>query len=119
MPIPGGYTVVTLPPLAPPSSLTLSFQASFTTRVISVMPLLGLPNELLLDMSDYLKSPLLLASNRGYEAVVKMLLDNGADVNAQGGEYGNALQAALEGDRKAVVKMLLDNGALNMTLTPV
>jgi hypothetical protein len=25
---------------------------------------------------------------------VKLLLENGADVNAEGGEYGNALQAA-------------------------
>jgi hypothetical protein len=31
------------------------------------------------------------ASARGKEVVVKMLLDKGPDVNAQGGEYGNAL----------------------------
>ena len=34
------------------------------------------------------------ASVSGHEKVVQMLLDQGADVNAQGGEYGNALQAA-------------------------
>jgi hypothetical protein len=35
---------------------------------------------------------------RGNEAVVQLLVDRGADVNAQGGEYRNALQAAvLEG----------------------
>jgi ankyrin repeat protein len=28
------------------------------------------------------------------EAIVKLLLENGAEVNAKGGEYGNALQAA-------------------------
>jgi hypothetical protein len=42
--------------------------------------------------------------------VVKMLLDKGADVNAQGGDYGNALQAASDrGHRghEAVVKMLV------------
>ncbi|KAF2729999.1 hypothetical protein EJ04DRAFT_446072 [Polyplosphaeria fusca] len=40
-----------------------------------------------------------------------MLLDKGADVNAQGGRYGNALQAASYGGHEAVVKMLLDAGA--------
>jgi ankyrin repeat protein len=38
--------------------------------------------------------------------VVKMLLDKGADVNAQGGEYGSALQAASDRGHKAVVKLL-------------
>jgi ankyrin repeat protein len=40
-----------------------------------------------------------------------MLLDKGADVNAQGGEYSNALQAASARGDEAVVKMLLDKGA--------
>jgi ankyrin repeat protein len=34
------------------------------------------------------------ASLQGHEAIVKLLLEKGADVNAQGGHYGNALQAA-------------------------
>ncbi|KAF1963965.1 hypothetical protein BU23DRAFT_376242, partial [Bimuria novae-zelandiae CBS 107.79] len=41
----------------------------------------------------------------------KLLLNKGADVNAQGGEYGNALQAASERDHEAIVKLLLDKGA--------
>jgi hypothetical protein len=42
---------------------------------------------------------------------VKVLLENGADANAQGRQHGNALQAAkVEGNTK-VVKMLLENGA--------
>ena len=40
-----------------------------------------------------------------------MLLEKGADVNAQGGEYGNTLQAASRGGYKKLVQMLLDKGA--------
>ncbi|KAF2853751.1 ankyrin [Plenodomus tracheiphilus IPT5] len=56
---------------------------------------------------------LIRGSQRGSEAVVKLLLDKGANVNvnAQGGHYGNALQAASAGGYKAVVKLLLDKGA--------
>jgi len=40
-----------------------------------------------------------------------MLLDKGAEVNAQGGRYGNALQAASEGGHEKVIQMLLDKSA--------
>ena len=40
-----------------------------------------------------------------------MLLEKGADVNAQGGRFGNALQAASAGGHDKVVQMLLENGA--------
>ncbi|SLM38749.1 vegetative incompatibility protein het-e-1 [Lasallia pustulata] len=40
-----------------------------------------------------------------------MLLGKGADVNAQGGEYGNPLYAASERGHDQVVRMLLDKGA--------
>ena len=52
-----------------------------------------------------------LASSRGNKAIVKLLLEKGVDVNAEGGEYGNALQAALFGGNEAIVKLLLENGA--------
>jgi ankyrin repeat protein len=42
---------------------------------------------------------------------VKLLLDKGADVNAEGGEYGNALQAALSEGYEQIVKLLLDKDA--------
>jgi hypothetical protein len=41
---------------------------------------------------------------------MKRLLDCGADVNAQGGEYGNALYAASCGGHEAVLKILMDKG---------
>jgi ankyrin repeat protein len=49
---------------------------------------------------------------RGHGKVVRILLDKGADVNAQGGRYGNALRAASEGGHEKVVKMLLDKDAV-------
>jgi ankyrin repeat protein len=39
---------------------------------------------------------------------VKLLLEAGADVNAKGGDYGNALQAASSRGHESVVKLLLD-----------
>ncbi|KAI1478326.1 ankyrin repeat-containing domain protein [Daldinia eschscholtzii] len=51
------------------------------------------------------------ASQTRLEYPVIMLLRSGADVNAQGGEYGNALQVALVGRHEKIVQILLDNGA--------
>jgi ankyrin repeat protein len=42
---------------------------------------------------------------------VNLLLEKGADVNAQGGEYGNALPAASFGGHEAIANLLLENGA--------
>jgi ankyrin repeat protein len=38
------------------------------------------------------------------------LIGNEADVNAQGGEYRNALHAALYLGHKAIAKLLIENG---------
>ena len=43
--------------------------------------------------------------------MVQLLLDKDADVNAEGGEYGSALQAALSKDYGDVVQQQLDKGA--------
>jgi hypothetical protein len=40
-----------------------------------------------------------------------MMLDKGADINAQGGAYGNALEAALVNDHEPLVQMLFERGA--------
>jgi ankyrin repeat protein len=56
-------------------------------------------------------APLLLAAEKGYEEVVKLLLDKGIDVNTHGGQFGNALQAASAGGHEQMVNLLLDKGA--------
>ena len=43
-------------------------------------------------------------------AVVRLLLEKGADVNAQG-KYGSALQIALRCGHDEVVQLLLEKGA--------
>jgi ankyrin repeat domain-containing protein 50 len=43
--------------------------------------------------------------------MVQLLLEKGADVNAQG-EYGNALQAALAKVQNQIVQLLLKKGAV-------
>jgi len=44
-------------------------------------------------------------------AIVQLLLDKGADTNAQGGDYGNALEAASNIGNVAIVQLLLSKGA--------
>ncbi|KAJ5159295.1 uncharacterized protein N7500_008946 [Penicillium coprophilum] len=51
------------------------------------------------------------ASLGSYESVVEILLEAGADVNAQGGGYGNALQAAVYNGSPETVQILLRAGA--------
>ncbi|KAJ7928714.1 ankyrin repeat-containing domain protein [Mycena leptocephala] len=52
-----------------------------------------------------------LSSYVGIGPVVWELLEYGAEVNAQGGEYGNALQAASLGGVSEIVRLLLDHSA--------
>ena len=52
-----------------------------------------------------------LAVTKGDERVVQLLLEKGANVNAQGGRYGNSLQAAIQNQHENVVRILLEKGA--------
>ncbi|KAK0940939.1 hypothetical protein LTR29_007497 [Friedmanniomyces endolithicus] len=52
-----------------------------------------------------------LASRGGAKKVVQLLLEQGANVNAQGGKHGNALQAASGNGHGKVVQLLLATGA--------
>ncbi|KAF8521042.1 hypothetical protein JB92DRAFT_2677432, partial [Gautieria morchelliformis] len=50
-------------------------------------------------------------SEAGLTIVSRELLENGADINAQGGEYGNALQAASFSGHQPTIELLLEKGA--------
>ena len=73
--------------------------------------------ELLIEAGDQpecgkiLGSLLVKHSRSGNKEVVRLLLDKGADVNAQGGRHGNALQAASVRGYEEIAQQLLDNGA--------
>lgn len=51
---------------------------------------------------------LVVASYNGHENLLQLLLDNGADVNAQSGK---ALQKASENGQQAIMRLLLKNKA--------
>jgi len=51
------------------------------------------------------------AASQGNAAVVQKLLDEGADVNAEGGVFGTALQAAHQKGHTRIAQMLLERGA--------
>jgi hypothetical protein len=55
--------------------------------------------------------PLYYASLAGLYQHIKQLLEKEADVNARGGRYGNALQAASSRGHDAIVQRLLEKGA--------
>ncbi|OKO97966.1 Ankyrin repeat domain-containing protein 50 [Penicillium subrubescens] len=55
---------------------------------------------------------LMLSSHYGHRAVVKLLLENGADIEARDSDYGQTpLLWATESGHEAVVKLLLEKGA--------
>jgi tetratricopeptide (TPR) repeat protein len=59
---------------------------------------------------EYDKALINAAEKRDLDQM-RRLLDMGADANAQGGQFGNALQTASWIRDEAIVRLLLDNGA--------
>jgi ankyrin repeat protein len=51
------------------------------------------------------------AVTNGHEALVRLLIDRGADINAHGGKYGNALQAAAYTGHETLFRVLIDHDA--------
>ncbi|KAI9878142.1 MAG: hypothetical protein M1830_001788 [Pleopsidium flavum] len=61
--------------------------------------------------SESVGPPLDYAAFMGLLAVGQLLIDDGADVNAEGGSYGGALQAACHEGHEAIVQLLIAKGA--------
>ncbi|KJK74201.1 hypothetical protein H634G_10574 [Metarhizium anisopliae BRIP 53293] len=61
---------------------------------------------------EYGRTPLSWAAENGYEAVVQLLLENGADISSKDDEYGRTpLSWAAENGHKATVTLLVEKGA--------
>ncbi|KAF7983630.1 hypothetical protein HWV62_20564 [Athelia sp. TMB] len=61
--------------------------------------------------SESATRPLLIACWEGHLEIVNVLLEKGADVDVNGGQYGTALQAASVGGHLKIAKLLLENRA--------
>ena len=57
------------------------------------------------------KTALLWASEGSHSEIIRLLLEKGADIDAQDGEYGNALQGAVRKVHLETAQLLLANGA--------
>ena len=60
---------------------------------------------------EHTAPPLYYLSHEGVIGLLKMLLDKGADVDAEGGAHSNALSAASLDGHEEVVRLLLEKGA--------
>lgn len=56
-------------------------------------------------------APLYFAAMAGLRCIAELLLQEGVNINAEGGKYGNALQAASRKGHKEIARLLLENGA--------
>ena len=84
--------------------------AAFNGHEHEVQYILGVDKSDINTPDDTTTYPVMWASLNGHDRIVQLLLERGADANAQGGEYGNALQAACTGGHDKIAKMLLERG---------
>jgi hypothetical protein len=94
-----------------PPSMTALHLASFNGHEPEVEFLLSLGGKDINSTDDRGTYPVISASLNGHGKVVQLLLEKGAEINAQGGEYGNALQAASSRGHDKIVQLLLEKGA--------
>ena len=76
---------------------------------VSMSPFLRV-RDLYLNSIEIMK-PLHITSTSNLPGLTRLLLATGADVNAESGMFGTALQTAAAKDHEAIVKILLENGA--------
>jgi hypothetical protein len=62
-------------------------------------------------LSDHVGQPLDIASFCGHKTIVKDLVDANADINAEGGLHGTALEAGAANNQLEIVQLLLKEGA--------
>ena len=68
-------------------------------------------HELVLNLVQTGADPLIRAVYFGHEAVVRLALQQGLDVNAQDRSYGKALYATISTGNHTIVQLLIENGA--------
>ena len=83
--------------------MTALHLASFNGHEREVEFLLSLDGKHINSTDGTRTYPTISASRNGYEKVVQLLLEKGAEINAQGGQFGNALQAASYGRHDKIV----------------
>src|SRR5689334_23842832 len=77
----------------------------------------GVDTNALYTQSGHSRTPLMAAAASGSEAMLRLLLSRGADVNAANADGESALMAAIDSRNAAAVRLLLRHGAEVRTRT--
>ncbi|KAJ5865176.1 uncharacterized protein N7529_007092 [Penicillium soppii] len=85
--------------------------AAFNGHEQEVHSILGVDKSDVNTPDDSITYPVMWASVNGHDRIVELLLEQGADVNAQGGHFGTAFQAACYKGHDKIAQMLLERGA--------